>query len=150
MMFDLYVISYDTTKTETDMTSLWIDFTNKSIDLDVLEKTSNVVRYSKILTNLKSNISSVSYDLSYKKLNKTLINTGAVYRWTESGNIKSVAIIWVKKFDKNNYIAPIMATLSDSYLITNNYAVNLEVFFAELNSASEYKKLSRTFNFLNV
>ena len=151
MLFDLYIIRYDDSKSKQFIESLQNEFLNNEINLTEFIESNNVSIFNQVISNLSEAIDISSYDLNYKPINNIKINTNDIYKQIEPSSTETLLALQIKKFDDINYIVPVMLSVDYEYLESIDRDIQLDNFFEYLNDTKDQDKLLTNFsNIVNI
>lgn len=145
LLFDLYIIQYDVEKDDTFINQLQEDLRQNNINLDQLLAQYNVVIIKDILSNLITGLDNEEFNSCYKNLNITKIKNDNILPFEVNLASKSVVMVYIQKFDNENYITPLMISYDNNTLNTLNRRIIYSEQLEKLNIYDNYSQMITNF-----
>lgn len=150
LKFDVFIFKYNTVQSKESTYNIFESF-KQDIDIDLYFDNNFGVRYSNLIDEISDVISINEVTIAYKKYNNIDIISNdfkiIVDNWCQHVNC-----IFIKRFDKNKYIIPVMYYFNKNYLDSNMIngikSINLSNTKEILDNSDELIKLVGKYNML--
>jgi len=130
-------MSFTSNKTDFFYNQLINGLFDNTQDIDLMNYNYSPIKMMDVVTGVDKKTTQ-EVTIGFKKYNKIFIEShNNLYNMTFDPNIKNVFIVYLKRFDKDNYIAPVAMKVNETFLLKNNHVLNLGYMLQELDNKRE-------------
>lgn len=142
---DMYVMKFSVNNGDLFYNNLSADLFSNDQDIDLMRYWHNPIIMTDVVMGVDQKTEKKIHvgKKNYNEIN--IISHDNLYKMTIEDNILDVFIVWLKRFDKDNYIAPVAIRVDREYLIKTGNVLDLSNLIQERENVKEIGKLINNF-----